>query len=137
MNEKVTNKIADIDQQIKYLEQRKQNLTTAAKALEDCPFTWDFCGDSIDFDNLSHDDVIQVIKYFGGKWRKELASHDETKINYIKEESIANFQIRCWNGAPPDTCEIVEEEVEVPEEVVPAHTKTVRKLKCVPDLTIA
>lgn len=83
----------------------------------------------IDFDDLSHEDVIRVLSTFGGKWTKTPAD-GEPKIHYVRDEPINGLTIRCWSGTPPPNCQIVEEEVEVPEEVVPAHTKLVRKLVC-------
>ena len=79
-----------------------------------------------DFDYLTHDKIILVIQLFPGKWEKSL---DGEKITYTREE-VEGVTIRCYRGEPPPSCKIVEEEVVVPEHVVPETKKLVRKLVC-------
>lgn len=74
----------------------------------------------IDFDQLSHAEVIAVIKALGGTWRKEINS-SKTTIDY--RATIDGQSVRCWSGQPPPSCKIV-----VVEEVVPAQPETKRKV---------
>lgn len=85
----------------------------------------DFFSDKLDFDNLPHEGVMRVILAFPGTWRKEVHSSGTT-INYELDSSP--FSIRCYSGAPPPNCKIVESEEEVP--AIPASKRTVRKLVC-------
>lgn len=86
----------------------------------------------IDFDCLPHDQVIAVIKEFGGKWEKFV--HGD-KINY--RATISGMKVRCWRGEPPPNCKVVEVEEFVPEipevpavPAIPAGVRKVRKLVC-------
>ncbi len=82
----------------------------------------------VDFDFLSHDTVIEVIKVFPGKWNKKVNEDNET-ITYTREP-VDGWTIRCYCGAPPPNCRIVEETITVPEAIVPAHTTIKRTLVC-------
>lgn len=121
--------IESIDNEIAYLKRKRDSLITLRPIIETLGlYNVDICGAYLDFNRLSHENVIKVIAAFGGKWKKE-SGCDET-INYVKEEKCGELTIRCWAGEPPASCHIVEEEVEVPEELVPAHTEIRRKLIC-------
>lgn len=80
---------------------------------------------SIDFNHLRHNQIIQVVSTFGGKWEKTPTGIDE-RIDY--QTKIDGVTIRCWAGEPPPSCKIVEEEIEVPAQ--PARKQIVRKLVC-------
>ncbi len=82
----------------------------------------------VDFDYLPHDKVVEVIKLFPGKWEKQIEGEDS--ITYTREV-VNGWTIRCFAGKPPPNCLIVKEEINVPEELVPAHIETVRKLVCI------
>jgi len=78
----------------------------------------------IDFDNLSHEDVIKVIQVIGGKWDKRPG--DNANVHYeTKKNGITYY---CYNGAPPPNCKIVEVLEEIPAQ--PARMVTKRKLVC-------
>lgn len=79
----------------------------------------------LDLDNLTHAQVIEVIKAVGGKWDKTPA--DNGCIDY--QQKIGEFYIRMWRGAPPPNCKIVEYLEEIPAQ--PARTVTKRKLQCI------
>src|SRR5205814_769409 len=83
---------------------------------------------NIDFDRLTHSEIVRVIQTFPGTWTKTpSASHDnDPRIDY--STTYDGMKLRCWAGQPPPNCKIVEETVEVPPQ--PATTKTVRKLVC-------
>lgn len=83
----------------------------------------------IDFDYLKHSDIMRVIKHIPGEWIKSPAL-DPTKIDYILDMVELDLQVRCWAGEPPPSCKIVEEEVIVPEQVIPARVEIRRKLVC-------
>lgn len=80
----------------------------------------------IDFDHLSHADIIKVIQAIPGKWDKEPCSQGAT-INYSTKRNGLNF--RCWAGEPPPNCKIIEVLETVPAQ--PETVRTVRKLQCV------
>ena len=81
----------------------------------------------IDFDRLSHPEIIRVIQAFPGTWEKTPSAESSgTRIDYKTE--FSGMKLRCWAGEPPPSCKIVEETVEVPAQ--PATTRTVRKLVC-------
>jgi len=85
-------------------------------------------GNRLDFDNLSHADIIKVIRAFGGKWQKSESAGGIDKVDYKGE--FDGKMVRFWAGEPPPSCRIVEVEEDVPEQVIPAHKKKVRKLIC-------
>ena len=87
----------------------------------------------IDFDNLSHNDIVKVMLAFPGKWTKTI---NNLRIDY-RLQVEDNITIRCYSGEPPPSCQIVEKEVEVPETYVPAHTEKRKVLKCTGDLADA
>ena len=94
-----------------------------------CPV--DIFNGRVDFNYPTHSETIQIIKAFGGKWKKEL-NPIPGKINY---ESVVNgMSVRMWAGDPPPSCRIVEVEQYVPEQVIPASTIKVRKMVCQPAL---
>lgn len=81
-------------------------------------------GEQIDFDRLTHPQVVEVIKAVGGKWSK--TPDEGGSINY--ETVIDGVRLRMWRGEPPPNCKIVEELVEEPAQ--PARMVTRRKLVC-------
>lgn len=85
----------------------------------------------LDFDSLNHEQVIEVISAFGGRWTKSLYGSD--RIHYTRDEPIGNLTLRCYAGAPPPNCRLVTETTEVPEQVIPAHLETTTKLVCSDD----
>lgn len=78
----------------------------------------------IDFDRLTRQQVVEVIKAIGGKWSK--TPDEDGTINY--ETVIDGVKFRMWRGEPPPNCKIVEEIVEEPAQ--PARLVTRRKLVC-------
>ena len=83
----------------------------------------------IDFDYLNHDQVLQVIKAFPGRWKKEPVgekiNYSNTLRNISKTSGYEEIIIRCYNGEPPPNCKIEYEEV-----LVPAHTERRAKMVC-------
>lgn len=104
--------------------QRLEDLLVTFPALGDLTVDVSFCGSYLDFDHLSHEDVIKVIKAVGGKWNKEPC---DGKINY--STTIEGMRLRCWQGEPPPSCRIVEEEVVIPAQ--PERREMRRKLVCI------
>ncbi len=90
-----------------------------------------FSGDQVDFDRLEHADVVKVIRVVGGKWKKEKG--DGTDVHYNSAGEFDGFKVRCWNGKPPPSCKIVEVEEYVPEQIIPASIRKVRKMICHPE----
>lgn len=115
--------------QIARLQLRKASLESLLPKLEQLGLEWNICNENLDFDNQDHANVIQVIQCFGGKWTKVPGTLEGT-INYVRDEPVGEFTLRCWSAQPPPGCRIIEEQVEVPAEYVAAHTKTIRKVVC-------
>ncbi len=90
-----------------------------------------FSGDRLDFDNLPHEKVIAVVKAIGGKWSKTPA--DLNRIHYESKEEFDGFRVRCWQGEPPPSCKIIEVEEHIPEQIIPASVRKVKKMVCHPE----
>lgn len=99
-------------------------------ALEKAPDATFWMG-GLDFNNMPHKEIIRTVKALGGKWKKEPSATPE-KIDYVTQ--VDGVQVRCWAGEPPPSCRIVEVEETIPEKVIPAHTRKVKKLVCKPEL---
>lgn len=83
-------------------------------------------GTQIDFDNLSHDKVIEVIQAIGGKWDKSISASASDRIDY---KTVKNgITIRCYQGEPPPNCKIEDVLEVIPAQ--PERTVTVKKLVC-------
>ena len=80
------------------------------------------CGDKIDFNHLKHDQVMEVIKAFPGRWKKEpngeTIHYSITLRNESKTAGLYEIIIRCYAGQPPPNCKIVYEDVHVPAQTV-------------------
>lgn len=80
--------------------------------------------EQLDFNNLTRAEAVEVMQALGaGKWRKESNEAYPTCIDYIAV--IDGWTVRLWAAGPPESCRIIEV-----EELVPATTRTVRKLVC-------
>jgi len=55
----------------------------------------------IDFDRLTHDQIIEVIKAIGGKWNKTPVEDGRVDYTYTRADG---FIFRCWHGEPPPNC---------------------------------
>lgn len=114
------------------LQTQIEGLQTKLASLEEVPgldtITLDASfvsySNQIDFDFLSHEQVIEVIKAIGGKWDKTPSI--DASVDYVT--SVGGTKIRCYQGKPPPNCKIVEVLEEIPAQ--PARTVTVRKLQC-------
>jgi hypothetical protein len=83
-------------------------------------------GHQIDFDNLSHDKVIEVIRAVGGKWDKTISSGSGDRIDY---KTVKNgITVRCYQGEPPPNCRIEDVLETIPAQ--PERTVTRKKLVC-------
>jgi hypothetical protein len=109
--------IASRQRTLEFVEAHKDALS----ALDAQGGHWD---GQIDFNHLSHDKIIALIKALGGKWNK--TPGDGAKIHY--ETEIKGMKVRCWNGEPPPNCKIVEELQTIPAQ--PERTITVMRLVC-------
>lgn len=122
---KIDQPLAGLTAQIEKLQRLTDWLRTHAEQLEQLPEGNYFGGaESWDFDDLNHDEVIHVIKVLGGKWDKRPSFSHEHRIDYIAV--IDGILVRCYQGAPPPSCKLVEVEEDVPE--VPAQPATKRKV---------
>lgn len=80
----------------------------------------------IDFDRLTHPDVVRVLQAVGGKWDKSITASCSEAIDYTQK--VNGITIRLWAGEPPPNCKIVEEQVEIPAQ--PARIELKRVLRC-------
>jgi hypothetical protein len=110
-------------EKIKWLRSNRAKLEALPKG--------SFCGDKLDFDNLPHAEVVKVIRALGGKWKKTPTHASDNRIDYSAE--LGPMQVRCYSGEPPPSCRIIEVEELVPERVIPASVRKVRKMVCSPE----
>lgn len=114
--DRLTRECADIQRKIAWLAEHAHLIPA------DLPVS--FCGHILDFDNLNHAQVIQVLKAFGGKWDKTLNGGD--RVDY--RQQVDGVDVRCYRGEPPPNCQIIETTEIVPAQ--PETTRKVRKLVC-------
>jgi hypothetical protein len=80
------------------------------------------CGDCIDFDTLQHPQVMEVIRSFPGRWKKEpnggRINYSITLRNSSKVAMLTEIKLRCYSGEPPPNCQVVYEDVHVPAQTV-------------------
>ncbi len=114
---------AEIARQIAFIEAHKAFFIESG-------LTPTICYEYIDFDGLEHEQTIQLVKHFGGKWRK---TYRDDTIDYNTAQG--DVHLRVWGGKPPAHCKIVEVEEQVPEQIIPAGTRKVRKLVCTETVT--
>lgn len=87
-------------------------------------------GETVDLDNPTRDQVLQIIKAFGaGEWEKKPSAHDPSTIDYLTQ--IDGVLVRMYAAPPPPSCRVVEEWVDVP--AVPATRVKKLKLECKPE----
>ena len=133
-NEKV---IARLREKVASLNRRIEWLIEHTDQMEQCPeASISLLFDTMDFDLLSHAEVVKVLLAFPGYWNKKIDENDgKPTIHYTQE--VDGITVRCWHGQPPPSCRIVEESVEIPETVIPAHKEIKRKLVCRPEMEVA
>lgn len=97
------------------------------------------CAEKIDFDRLKHEQVMEVIKSFPGRWKKE--AREDGRIDYSitlrnssKTTDLCEIVIRCYAGEPPPNCKIVWEEVQVPACTVKKAKMICRETSLIPDV---
>jgi len=124
----------DIEQEIKLLQITVDRYTRLIVWLKDrrellakLPASTVY-GTQVDFNHPSHTEVIRIIRVLGGKWKKTPSTTVSDKIDYQTE--IDGITVRCWEGEPPPSCKVIEVEEMVPERIVPAGIKKVRKIVC-------
>ncbi len=117
--------------QMEMERERVEFLESKRSVLEKLPAISTFIGPTIDFDRLEHKDTVKVIRGLGGKWKK--TPGEGQTIHY--EATIDGKTYRIWNGAPPPSCKIIEVEEHVPEIIIPASVRKVRKLVCHPEVS--
>lgn len=141
----VDREVEGLKAELKRIGDRISWLRKHQKQLESLP-AGTFCSHGLDFDNLPHDQVIKVIRTLGGKWNKTkneyaVAPDREKGQSIDYQTKVDGMDVRCYAGAPPPSCRIVEiEEVvpahtipAVPERFVPETTRKVRKMICTGD----
>lgn len=74
--------------------------------------------------NLTREETVEVMLALGaGKWRKAICPGNSTRIDYTAE--VDGITVQIYGAPPPQTCQIVEEEIDVP-----AHKTIKRTLIC-------
>lgn len=127
----VTEEIELLQLEIEHRLKRIEWLKSNQAKLEPLPRLMFMACEQVDFDNLSHPEVVKVIRTFGGKWKKEPAS--DNTIHYTTKLPDG-MTVRCFKGQPPPSCKIIEVEEHVPAQVIPATVRKVRKLVCLPEV---
>jgi hypothetical protein len=88
------------------------------------------CGDCIDFDRLEHSQVMEVIRSFPGRWKKEpngeRINYSITLRNTSRVAGLTEIKLRCYAGEPPPNCQVIYEDV-----LVPAQTVRKPRLICI------
>lgn len=128
----------NVGETIKYYQRQVNALRKRLEWLEANRETIDAIGvevslisETIDLDNPTRDQVLQIIKAFGaGEWEKTPSAHDPATIDYVTE--IDGMTLRMYAAPPPPSCRVVEEWVDVP--AVPATRVKKLKLECKPEL---
>jgi hypothetical protein len=115
---------ADRRKKIKWLVEHQKQLEATAVEVGPSPMN------GLDFDHLPHAKVISVVRSLGGKWKKTPTG--DNRIHYTAE--IDGMTVRCYAGEPPPSCKLVEVEVHVPAQVIPAHTVKKMKMVCHPSV---
>lgn len=109
------------------IAQQRLAIVESVAGLESLDADATFCGNQIDFDNLPHAKIIEVVKAIkSGKWTKTPAENGT--VTYTAK--VGEVGVRCWRGEPPPNCKIVEYIEEVPEQIIPARIVTKKKLVC-------
>lgn len=119
---------AEIKQRVERIKLIRKHAAVLEK-LEGIPSPM-WMGGQLDFDHLTHKQVVKVIRVLGGKWKKTPGTSDT--INY--EGMLGDMPVRCYQGQPPPSCRVVEVEELVPEQIIPASVRKVRKIVCAPSL---
>lgn len=91
----------------------------------------------LNYSGLTTESRIEVMQALGCKtpWQKSVNDYDPTKIDYKNTITVLGEELEVnldMTDAPP-SCQIIEEEVSVPETLVAAHTKIVKRLRCTAD----
>lgn len=77
--------------------------------------------------------LMDFLRAFGGKWEKSVNEYSKNKMDYIQEVLSDNgekYYFKAIAVNPPPACRIVEEEVDVPEQIIPAHKKIRNRIVC-------
>lgn len=92
-----------------------------------------YMGGSLDFNRLPRARVVEVMQGLSaGKWTREACAAVEGTLDYTNETLFPGVKVRLWAAQPPPSCRIVECEELIPEHVVPAQRKIVKKVICEP-----
>lgn len=78
----------------------------------------------------TREDLAVVRSLYSGKWDKYKGDLDDGESLRYQATTLNGVHIDCRVTELPPSCQIVEETVLVPETLVPAHTRTTRKLVC-------
>ena len=110
-------------QRIRWLREHKAKLEALPEAR--------MCGLQLDFDRLPHKEIVKVVRELGGKWKKTPNGESNPgKVDY--ETKVGDVLVCCWAGDPPPSCRIVEVEEIIPERIIPASVRKVKKMICQP-----
>lgn len=81
--------------------------------------------EQIHFNYVDRETTLGIIKAFPGKWKKNFRE-SEGLMDYT---TIFNgVTLHCWGSPPP--CKIIKEEIDIPEQVIPARKVFRHKLDC-------
>lgn len=119
----IQEKLADIHR----IESLKEFIIANSETLERFSAHATVYNSQIDFDYVDRETLLDVIKAFPEKWNKSFRP-DAGVMDYTA--TFNGITLRCWGAPPPPSCQIIEEEIEVPEQVIPAKKELRRSLNC-------
>lgn len=86
--------------------------------------------DKIILNRPDREEMLVFLQCFGGDWKKEVATYDTTKMNYVQEVD-SGLTLQVTYCEPPPNCKIVEEDVVIPATL--EHTEKRKVIKCTSD----
>lgn len=118
--------LARIQSEIEVLQERAEKIKSLPDSFDELDIPATTFGGFVDFDRLSHPEIIRVVKVLGSKWDKT-SSAESARIDY--QTTLPNgLTVRCWAGEPPPNCKIVEVLETIPAQAERIITK--RQLVC-------
>lgn len=131
--------ISEIEEQVKKINAASKAIAKMLELLAGYEGKKQFgiYAENIDFNYFSHEEIVSLMKHLrGGKWEKKL-SYDNKSIDYTNTTLIPGFTVRFWSAAPPPSCRIVVEEVDIPAVVttVPARKEKRFRMICTEENT--
>lgn len=129
----IADQVETLKERIRQAERQIAALTRMAELLPHIEEAPDAYADQLDFNRLPRASVVAVMQGLAaGKWTRTVSTADDGTLDYTNETMFPGVKVRLWAAEPPPSCRVVECEELVPEHVVPAQRKIVKKVICEP-----